>query len=399
VLVADNQVNLTDREVEKFYKDHESDFERPASARVKFVVIDRTPNAADTAAARARALGVRDEIAKGAKFEDVAKRESADSVSAAEGGNLGKITKGMTVPAFEQAVFSLPLNQLSQPVQTNYGFHIIQVQSRTANDAEARHILIPIRPSTEREEQILTMTDSLEALSANRSLDEAARTLGLTVRTAEVLPGLTFLPGVGQSEDASIWVFEQAELNEISNVFDTPNASFMLQLVNKTEKGTLTLQEASQTIRSRLLQQKKLEEARQIARRALDRVRSGGTLDQAAQAVGQKVQDAGPFTRLDFVPGLGRANAAIGTAFGLKQGRISDIVEAEGGLFIIQSVERVDANRAEFEKQKEEQRQRIADAMAQQRWSQYLQAVRREAKIEDNRETVLTRGTATATTN
>lgn len=398
VLVADNRVSVTPREIERYYDDHKDEFERPARAQVRYAFIDRTPNAADTAAARARVQRVRQEIQGGAKFEDVAKRESADSVSGAQGGSLGKVQRGQTVPAFEQALFSLPIGQLSEPVETPYGYHLIQVQSRTGDEAEARHILIPIRPTPEREEQLLTLADSLDVLSGDGPLETAARALGLTVRTAEIVPGLAFLPGVGQAEEGAIWVFDEAEVGELSEVFDAPTSFYSIELVERTEKGTLTLQEATPTIRSRLMQEKKLEEAKQIARRAVDRVRSGGTLEQAAQSVGLKVQEAGPFTRLDYVPGLGRANAAIGTAFGLKPGAISDVVEAEGALFILQTTQRVEANRAEWEKQKAEQSQRVADALAQQRWSQYLQSVRQEAKIVDNREVMLRRADDPAAT-
>jgi peptidyl-prolyl cis-trans isomerase D len=399
-LIPDNRVTVAPRDVERYYREHKDDFEKPAHAQVKYVVIDRTPNATDSAAVRARTQQVRQELVGGAKFEDVAKRESADSVSAAQGGNLGKIIKGgNTVPAFEQAVFSLPVNQLSEPVETRFGYHLIQVQKRTADTAEVRHILIPFKPQQAREDQLLTMADSLENLGADQSLEEAARALGLPVQTGELEPGIAFLPGAGQVDDGGIWAFDEAEVGEVSEVFESPNAYYMLQLVERTEKGTRTLDEARPTITARLMLEKKSEEARQIARRALDRIRSGGTIEQGAEAVGLKVQEAGPFTRLDFVPGMGRANAAVGTAFGMKPGQVSGVVEADGALFIIQTVELKEADRAEFEKQKVAQNQRVGQALSEQRWSQYLQALRDGAKIVDNRETMLRRSGQTSTTN
>ena len=172
----------------------------------------------------------------------------------------------------------------------------------------------------------------------------------------------------------------------------------MAEVLEKTEKGTRTLEEARPAITATLTQQKKVAEARLIARRALDAMRSGQSLEQAAQAVGLKVAEAGPFTRLDFVPGLGRANAAIGTAFGLNPGQTSDIVEAEGALFIIQTVERTQADRKEFEAQKQAQQAQISQALAERRWTQFLQALRQNAKIVDNRDQVLRRDNAVTTT-
>ncbi len=396
-LVPDERVTIEPREIERYYREHKTEFERPAHARIRYIVIDRTPTAQDTADALARAQRIRAELAApGAKFEEIAKRESVDSISGQQGGSLGKVTKGRTAPAFETALFSLPVGQLSQPVQTQFGYHIIQVQKRMADTAEARHVLIPIRPSPQREEELLSRADSLDDLGGDGPLDEAGRKLGLTVRESELEPGLAFVPGVGQIDDGANWVFEDALVNEVSEVFETPTAFYIIQVIEKTETGTMTLEEAKPIITARLKQQKKLELARDIARQALDKVRGGMTLEQAAQSVGAKVEEAGPFTRLDFVPGLGRANAAIGTAFGQKPGQISDVVEAEGALFIIQTLEKVEANRKEWEAQRALQSTRIAQAMAEQRWTQYLQALKGDAKIVDNRATLLSRADTAA---
>jgi parvulin-like peptidyl-prolyl isomerase len=184
-------------------------------------------------------------------------------------------------------------------------------------------------------------------------------------------------------------VFEEALVNEVSDVFETPTAFYIIEVLEKTEPGTMTLDESRPMINARLAQDKKLNMIRDVARQALDKVRAGTPLEQAAQAAGAKVEEAGPFTRLDFVPGLGRANAAIGTAFGLKVGETSDVVESEGSLYIIQTLEKVEANRAEYDTQRSAQQMRIAQAMSEQRWNQFLQALKAQAKIEDNRKTLL----------
>jgi peptidyl-prolyl cis-trans isomerase D len=118
----------------------------------------------------------------------------------------------------------------------------------------------------------------------------------------------------------------------------------------------------------------------------VERIAKGATLEQAAQQSNLKVAEAGPFTRLEFVPGLGRANAAIGTAFGLKPGQTSGLVEADGILYIIQTIEKTEADRAEFETQKQAARGRMTQALAEQRWNEFLAALKQTAKIVDNRD-------------
>jgi len=391
-LIADNQVSVTDAELQKYYNDHKKEFETPASAQVKYVAIERTPIAADTAASLAKAREIRAELVGGADFAEVARRESADQGSAVNGGELGTIRKGQTVPAFDAAAFSQPLNQISEPIQTQFGYHLIQVQSRGGDSAQARHILIPIQVSEERENALLMKADSLEELGTTMSLEQAAQQMGLRVRTGTVEETQTFLPAVGDAADAAVWAIQDAEVGDVSDVFETPATFYMAEVTSKTEAGVRPFAEAKPAVTARLIQAKKLEEAKRIGRSVVDAIRSGKTMEQAASENRLAVEEAGPFTRLDFVPGLGRANAAIGTAFGLKPGQISGVVEAEGALFVIQTLEKTEADREAWETEKAAQQPRIAQALAQQRWDQYLSALRESAKIVDNRNQVLRRG-------
>ncbi|HSJ75620.1 MAG TPA: SurA N-terminal domain-containing protein, partial [Gemmatimonadales bacterium] len=114
--VPDSQIKLTDADVAAYYKSHQDEFKRPRTAYLSFVALPRLTNATDTAEARARADSARKEIQDGTPFADVARRESADSASAAKGGDLGEWTKGTMDPAFDSAAFKLPLNTLSEPV-------------------------------------------------------------------------------------------------------------------------------------------------------------------------------------------------------------------------------------------------------------------------------------------
>ncbi|MFL5496037.1 MAG: SurA N-terminal domain-containing protein, partial [Gemmatimonadales bacterium] len=143
-VVPDSAIKLTDAEIQAYYKAHQNDFSRPATAYLSFVALPRLTTAADTAMARARADSVRQEITGGAAFADEARRESADSVTAARGGDLDQWTRGSMDPAFDSAAFKLPLNTLSPPVLSKFGFHLIEITSRKGDKAKGRHILIPI---------------------------------------------------------------------------------------------------------------------------------------------------------------------------------------------------------------------------------------------------------------
>lgn len=392
-VIPDEAVSITDREIQDFYNRHRDDFLRASQASVRLLTLSKEPTAADTAAARDRALELRREIQAGEDFAEVARRESADRGSAERGGDLGTFGRGQMVPAFEQAVWSQPLGEIGEPVLTQFGFHLIRVESRNGDQASARHILLPIELGPESEDALLTMADEAEALARTRTVSEIGEELDLRVRSVQISAELPFVPGVGRLDDGAAWVFEdEPEAGEISPLFDAPNMYYMLELMERTPARRLSLEEATPTIRTRLLEERKRERAEVLARELLDRIRSGEELAAVGEARALPVREAGPFTRLDFVPGLGQANAAIGAAFGLGEpGAVSGIVEANERFFIVQLLEREDADREAWSAQKEVQRAMLRSAMDQQRVAQFLESLKEEARIVDNRHNVLRR--------
>jgi len=91
-------------------------------------------------------------IAGGEEFEALAKAESDDSTSGKNGGDLGTVKRGQMVPAFENAVFTMPVNQLSDPVKTQFGYHLIRVDKREAAtfDSMRDEIQKKLRPELAR---------------------------------------------------------------------------------------------------------------------------------------------------------------------------------------------------------------------------------------------------------
>jgi parvulin-like peptidyl-prolyl isomerase len=123
-------------ELKAAYEARKSEFEQ---AKVRHILVrfqgSRVPLRKDQkelteAEALAKAQALRARILKGEDFAAVAKSDSDDTGSGASGGDLGELTHGRTIPEFEQAVFSLPLNQVSEPLKTQFGYHLIQVQER-----------------------------------------------------------------------------------------------------------------------------------------------------------------------------------------------------------------------------------------------------------------------------
>ena len=386
----DDAFTISESEIEAYYRANEEEFEVPARATVKVVVLDKTPTAADTAAAYADAEEIMQEIRDGGDFAEIARAESTDEPTAALGGDLGVFNRGRMVPAFDSAVFAASTGDLVGPVQTSFGLHVIEVQDRWAQDsAQARHILLPIVRTDESEIQLLTLADSLEDLGEEMALDQAATMAGLTSTTLDIAQNFPFLPGAGQVSEGADWAFEEASPEDVSPVFETSTAFYALELVSSEPEGILPLEDASPAIASTLLFDAKMAQAQVDAQDVVVRVRGGTVLSNAAAELELDVRSAGPFSRNDFVAGIGRQNAAIGAAFGLEPGDVSDVVPTPANVYILEVLTRTDADSTAWLAQLTEQRQTAIAIRQQARLSEWIEALRASANIRDRRDVVL----------
>ena len=101
--------------------------------RVRHILL-RPNEILDEAAVQQKMLGIRERILAGDDFATIAEAVSEDTASSADGGDLGWISPGDTVPEFEQALAQLPLNELSQPIQSRFGWHLMEVLERRSHD-------------------------------------------------------------------------------------------------------------------------------------------------------------------------------------------------------------------------------------------------------------------------
>lgn len=390
-VVADERVEVTNEAVASYYREHREDFREPASARIRVAAIDKTPTAADTAAALERARELRQEIVDGGDFAEVAIRESADEVSAQQGGSLGTFQRGDMVPVFDQAAFGQPIGEVGEPVLSRFGYHVIEVTERDGDTASARHILVPIELTFESEDRVLAQVDSLADLVENMSLDSAAARLGLSTREATITTEQPVVPGLGPLDEAVDWVFEDPESDEIpvSPDFENDQVYYLVELLGEQEAGVPPLDAVEDRIRAVLTTERRAELARREAEALLQRARAAGGLE-ALEADGFPVERAGPFTRLDFVPDLGQATPAVGAAFGLPIGTVGGPFEAaRNRLVLLRTVAREPADRAQWESQKDLQRARASQQREQAVVTAYLNDLREEARIVDNRDAVL----------
>jgi len=166
-------------DVESFYSRYQDSIPKVPD-RVDLYHIVKYVKASDekTKEAQQLALRIRDSIIKGASFSDFARRYSGDPASAANGGDLGTVDKGKFVPTFEAAAFALEPDEISQPVESPFGWHVIQLIAKTSASITTRHILIKVGQSDEDRQAVQTELQGIKGrVVAGENFEELARKL------------------------------------------------------------------------------------------------------------------------------------------------------------------------------------------------------------------------------
>ncbi len=392
--VAGDSATATDAEGAAYYRSHQSEFERPAVAFLSFLAISRSPNGADSVGARERADAVRQEIVDGADFADVAERESADSTSRVNGGDLGETARGRFVQAFETAALALRPGEISAPVETQFGWHVIQLESVTDSTIHARHILIPIEPVGEHLTRIEAQADTLDFFAADQSdpavLDQVAQQLGLPVAQAPVLlEGDRLQLGRFQVGDAGIWAFGGVEAGETSPVIETEWAYYLFRLDSLQEAGVAPLAQVRELVQALATADKRREATKVLAAQIAAELATGTSLENVAERRDLTVRTFGPFTRYSPPAALQGSPAVAGAAFGLRVGETGGPIHTDFGTYFVRPARKVLADTNVFNASLESQRSAAIQQMRQERVQLILASLREAATVDDRRKDLI----------
>ena len=389
--ISDSAVRVSDNEVRAYYDTHKKQFERPGTAKVSIIIIPRTVTSADSSTVRNHALAVRSRIVGGEKFEEVARTESADSGSAANGGALGKNPKGRFIPAFETAAYALKPGEISQPVLTQFGYHLIRLDERKGDTLTLHHILFRIQQSDSAATRTDRRADSLARIAASTDqpakFDEAARELHIPILRSSVIEGnpLTingqFIPSVGP------WAFEGSRPGETSELFDAEDGYYLARLDSLTPGGTQSLDDAKRDIRTYLVRQKKIDALLPQARN-FAKVAAAGTLESAAKLLNMQIASTKFFTRVSGTAELAQAPEAVGAAFSLPLNTVSEPIRSMNEVVVERVDARIPADSAAFVKQVGTLRAQALQQLRRQRVADFLTNLKTVAKIDDRRKQV-----------
>ncbi len=374
---------VTDDDLKSYYQQHQDEYRVQGSAQVRHILISTgepgsKPDQKTLDAAKAKAEDVLKQLKGGAKFADLAKKYSADPGSKDKGGELGTIVKGQTVKPFEDAVFSAKPGEIVGPVQTEFGFHIIQVEQRTEphlkslDEVKAQITPIIARQKAGAETQKLAATVQTQART--ESLDKAAAAHNLQVVNTDWISRNSSLPGIGNAPDFMDAIFS-AKPNSAPMAVQTANGWAIVQTTDVRPPRTPTFEEVKAQLAQRYSQERAQVLLRQKTQELADKAHASHNLKDAAKQLGATVKTSDLITASQQLPDLGVVGNYVDIST-MKPGEISNAIDAGRNGAVLSLVDKQLPGDEEFAKNKDQVRDQLLDEKRNELLQVYVSSLR-----------------------
>jgi peptidyl-prolyl cis-trans isomerase D len=343
----------TDAALRKDYAAKQDTFRTPERVQARHILIKS--DASNDAAMKAKAEGILKQIQAGGDFAKLAMENSDDPGSKAQGGELGWIVKGQTVPEFEKAAFSLQPGQTSGLIKTTYGYHIIQVekheQAHLASFDEVRAQLINEAMQRAQATEMQNLADKAvaELHKDPAHPEKAAEALGTTVIHADNIQTGDPIPGIGVSKEFSDAIAPLRKGEMTAGPIVLPGNKIAVASVTDYQPARqATLEEAKADVRNKASQDKLQQILMVKVKELFDKAQAmGGDLTKAAKEMGVEVKTSPDVNRNAAIEGIGNAST-IPDAFTKPLGALLGPFAVVGGRGVAKVVARIPADLSEL---------------------------------------------------
>ncbi|MGO9516117.1 MAG: peptidyl-prolyl cis-trans isomerase [Candidatus Korobacteraceae bacterium] len=344
-----DKISVTQAELQQYYNQHQDEYRIPETVTVRHILI-KTPtpgpdgkvDQAGVDAARKKAEDIAKQLKAGGNFAELAKKNSDDPGSAQNGGLLPPLTKGRTVPEFEQAAFNTPVGQTTDIIRTSYGFHIIHVEAKQ----QAR--LKPLDEVTPEIEMVLkgqkasagaqSLANAVQAQARTAGISKAAAEKGLTVTSVGPIAQGEPLPGVGNAPEFVSALFS-AKKGDPPATAPLPQGYAVYQVTEIQPPQTPTFEQVQDKVEQQFKEQRAQAQLAQKTQQLADRAHAEHDLAKAAKEAGVTVKTSELVDRTSQVPEVGAMSGAASVAFDMKTGDISAPIQSGNNGVVIKVLE------------------------------------------------------------
>jgi len=396
------QIQVTLEDVKAYYDQHQDQYRIPEEVKVSHILIKTPSPAADgkvdekgVEEARKKAEDILKQLKAGAKFEDLAKKYSEDPGSGKQGGDLGWIGRGRTVPEFEKSAFSLAKGQLSDLVKSSYGFHIIRSEDKHEAHLktidEVKDQIEPLIKQQKAGRMMETGGNALLEQARSGGLDKAASAKGLNVVNTDFVGRTDVLPGIGvtpQFMDAIFAAREKVppELAQLSQ------GAVVFQVLGIRPPATPSFEEIYQRVENEFKNERASILLNQKAQELSDRAKSEHDLKRAAKELGAAMKTSDFVLPDGQVPDIGSMTGQASVAFTLKAGEISGPITAGSNAAVLSILEKQEPMEQDFTAKKDQIRDSLLRNKQQDLFGLFLvnlrQQMQKSGKIKVNEQEV-----------
>ncbi|MCU1758614.1 SurA N-terminal domain-containing protein [Pseudomonas sp. 14P_8.1_Bac3] len=381
-----DQVAVKDEDLQAAYQKEIANLsEQRRAAHILIEVNDKVTEAQ----AKAKIEEIQARLAKGEKFEALAKEFSQDPGSANNGGDLGYAGPGVYDPAFETALYALNKDQVSAPVRTDFGFHLIKLLGVEAPEvptlASLKDKLTRELKTQQVEQRFVEATKQLEDSSFEASdLAQPAQDLKLTVHTSKPF-GREGGEGVAANRAVLTAAFSPEVLDEGANstaIELDPETVIVLRAKEHLKPTQLPLESVSAAIRSQLAKEHASADAKTRADALITNLREGKTpLDKAIDGQSWKITTAATRAQEGIDPTVLQALFRMPKPAAKDKPTFSSVTLADGSLVIVR-LNGVNEAAAPTEEEKAQYRRFLASRIGQQDFAAYRKQLETEADIK-----------------
>ena len=325
---------VADSVIQQYYNQNQQQYKVDAEVKVRHILISVNANATPAAVAQAKAKA--EKILKevqadhGKNFAALAKKYSDDPGSKTQGGELGWIKHGATVPSFDKAAFALQPSQISGLVHTRYGFHIIKCQAKQEAHikplSEVKDAIVAILTKQQEQQEAVAYARQLANEAQQTSLDKVAAAHHLKVTTANGLTTSSTLPNLADSSKLISQAFTTKE-NAAPQVADTGSGTYaVFQVKSIAPAHTPTFAEYKSHVLDDYRDQQVTQLLARKTQELADRAHAEDSLTKAAKEVGATIETSGLVGRTDQVPDIGQLSSTAPSLFDLQVGQISKAI-------------------------------------------------------------------------
>jgi peptidyl-prolyl cis-trans isomerase D len=374
--------------VAQYYRDHQEYFRHGERAQLTYVFFDKKPSAVDSAEVQREAIELSRRARGGEDFVVLARQYSEDA--ATPDGDLGWFGRGAMVRQFEEVAFAMDSGQVSEPVLSRFGYHVIKVMGRRgigdSVEVRASHVLLKIAASSGTLSDLRLQAEQLAEDAKSEEFDSLVTRRGLRLRKSGMFERGQDIAGIGSNPAITEFTFNNKP-GTISGVFETPANYTIVRVAQRDIAGVAPLSEVTGRIQSRLRSEAAQQRAYESLAGVVDQLAAGLSFADAASRLGRTVDSTAPFGRFDPVDPFSNDPAFHGTAFALARSgkNVSPAAKVGRGAVVMQLIEHIAPDAQKYADKRDSLMTATMQGKQQMVFNNWFAQLKRDADIKDYR--------------